>query len=165
MFISFCLLKIVLCDIISKTNYCQKFVNMSFPFISLLFLSLFFSRVYSQMTLVSTGLILTEDILYFMKKLNFGGHLGRHLKFLQTLKDSEPLPDWILKSYVSPFRKYQNMYCTSPCHVGVSKKIPLHIHIYMNIAWTSHLKTNESKCNNCITHITFIVKNKLQKFN
>ena len=46
--------KIPLCDIISKTSYCQKFVNMP-----CFFLSLFFSRVYSQMTLVSTGLIIT----------------------------------------------------------------------------------------------------------
>ena len=52
-----------------------------------------------------------------MKKLNFGGHLGRHLEFLKTLKGAEPAPDGILKSSLSPFRKYQNIYYTLPCHV------------------------------------------------
>ena len=33
--------------------------------------------------------------IYFMMKLNFGGHLGRHLEFLETLKDAEPAPDGI----------------------------------------------------------------------
>ena len=54
-----------------------------------------------------------------MKKLNFGGHLGRHLEFLKTLKGAEPAPDGILKSNVSTFRKYQNIYYTPPCHVGL----------------------------------------------
>ena len=52
-----------------------------------------------------------------MKKLNFGGHFGRHLEFLKTLKGAEPAPDGILKSSLSPFRKYQNIYYTPPCHV------------------------------------------------
>jgi len=51
-----------------------------------------------------------------MKKLNFGGHLGRHFEFLKTLKGAEPAPDGILKSNLS-FRKYQNIYYTPPCHV------------------------------------------------
>ena len=38
----------------------------------------------------------------FMKKLNFGGHVWRHLEFLKTLKSAEPAPDEILKSKVSP---------------------------------------------------------------
>ena len=58
-----------------------------------------------------------------MKKLNFGGHLGRHLEFHKTLKGAEPAPDGILKSNVFPFRKYQNIYYTPPCHVvlGISQ--------------------------------------------
>jgi len=59
-----------------------------------------------------------------MKKLNFGGHLGRHLEFLKTLKGAEPAPDGILKSYVSPFRKYQNIYYTPPCpHIFSNVKL------------------------------------------
>ena len=37
-----------------------------------------------------------------MKKLNFGGHLRRHLEFLKTLKGAEPAPDGILKSSFDP---------------------------------------------------------------
>jgi len=61
--------------------------------------------------------------IYFMKKVKFGGHLGRHLKFLKTLKGAEPAPDGILKSNVSSLRKYQNIYYTLPCHVvlGISQ--------------------------------------------
>jgi len=63
--------------------------------------------------------------IYFMKKLNFGGHLGRHLEFHKTLKGAKPAPNGILKSNVSPFRKYQNIYYTLPCHVvlGISQTI------------------------------------------
>ena len=52
-----------------------------------------------------------------MKKPNFGGHLGRHLDFLKTLKGAESAPDRIIKSNLSPFRKYQNIYYTPPCQV------------------------------------------------
>jgi len=60
-----------------------------------------------------------------MKKLNFGGHLGRHIEFLKKLKGAEPAPDGILKSIVSLFRKYQNIYYTPPCYVvlGISQTI------------------------------------------
>ena len=34
-----------------------------------------------------------NNVLYFMKQHNFGGHLGRHLEFLKTLKGAEPAPD------------------------------------------------------------------------
>ena len=34
-----------------------------------------------------------NNVLYFMKKHNFGGHLGRHLEFPKTLKGAEPAPD------------------------------------------------------------------------
>ena len=47
----------------------------------------------------------------------FGGHLGRHLEFLKTLVGAKPAPDEILKSNVSPLRKYQNSYFPLPCHV------------------------------------------------
>ena len=58
-----------------------------------------------------------------MKKVKFGGHLGRHLEFLKTLKCAELAPDGILKSNVFPLRKYQNIYYTLPCHVvlGISQ--------------------------------------------
>ena len=62
-----------------------------------------------------------------MKKLNFGGHLGRHLEFHKTLKGAKPSPNGILKSNGSPFRKYQNIFYTPPCHVvlGISQTILL----------------------------------------
>ena len=31
-------------------------------------------------------------------KTHFGGHFGRHLRFLKTLKGAKPAPDEILKS-------------------------------------------------------------------
>ena len=60
-------------------------------------------------------------ILY--EETHFGGHLGRHFEFLKTLNGAEPAPDGILKSNVSPFRKYQNIYYTPPCQVvlGISQ--------------------------------------------
>jgi len=41
------------------------------------------------------------------------------LEFLKTLKGAKPEPDEFLKSNVSPLRKYQNIYYTLPCHVGL----------------------------------------------
>ena len=78
---------------------------------------------YNQCPATSKHRKLFAKCLYFMKKLNFGGHLGRHLEFLKTLKGAEPAPDEILKSNVSPFRKCQNIYYTPPCHVvlGISQ--------------------------------------------
>ena len=72
---------------------------------------------YNQCPVKSKHTKLFAKRIYFMKKLNFSGHLGRHLEFLKTLKGAEPAPDGILKSNVSPFRKYQNIYYTPPCHV------------------------------------------------
>ena len=72
---------------------------------------------YNQCPATSERTLIFAKCIYFMKKLNFGGHLGRHLEFLKTLKCAEPAPDGILKSSLSPFRKYQNIYYTPPCHV------------------------------------------------
>jgi len=80
---------------------------------------------YNQCPAKSKHTKLFAKYIYFMKKLNFGGHLGRHLEFLKTLKDADSAPDEILKSNVSPLRKYQNIYYTPPCHVvlGISQTI------------------------------------------
>ena len=72
---------------------------------------------YNQCPATSQRTLIFAKCIYSMKKLNFGGHLGRHRKFLKTLKGAEPAPDGILKSNLSPFRKYQNIYYTPPCHV------------------------------------------------
>ena len=78
---------------------------------------------YNQCPATSKHKKIFAKCIYFMKKLNFGGHLGRHLEFPKTLKGAELAPDGILKSNVSPFRKYQNIYYTPPCHVvlGISQ--------------------------------------------
>jgi len=73
---------------------------------------------YNQCPATSKCTLIFAKCIYFIKKLNFGGHLGRHLDFLKTLKGAEPAPDGIFKSNISPFRKYQNIYYTPPCHVG-----------------------------------------------
>jgi len=39
---------------------------------------------------------------FFIKKLNFGGHLGRYLEFLKTFNGPEPEPNGISKSILSP---------------------------------------------------------------
>ena len=80
---------------------------------------------YNQCPATSKYTKLFAKCLYFMKKLDFGGHLGRHLEFLKTLKGADLAPDGILKSNVSPFRNYQKIYYTPPCHVvlGISQTI------------------------------------------
>jgi len=82
---------------------------------------------YNQCPATSKHKMIFAKCTYFMKKLNFGGHLGRHLEFLKMLKGAKPAPDGILKSNVSPFRKYQNIYYTPPCHVvlGISQTMRL----------------------------------------
>jgi len=71
----------------------------------------------NQCPATSKRTLIFPKCIYFMMKHNFGGHLGRHLEFLKTLKGAEPAPDGIWQSNLSPFRKYQNMYYTPPCHV------------------------------------------------
>ena len=43
--------------------------------------------------------------------------LDANLKFLKTFKGAKPVPDEIVKDNISPFRKYQNIFYTLPCHV------------------------------------------------
>jgi len=72
---------------------------------------------YSRCPLTSNYIKIFAKSISYNDYLFFGGHLGRHLEFLKTLKGAKPAPDGILKSNVSPFRKYQNIYYTLPCHV------------------------------------------------
>ena len=74
---------------------------------------------YNKCPVTSKSTILFAKCIYFTKKLNFGGHLGRHLEFLKTLKGAKPARDGILNSNIFPFRKYQNIYNTRTpsCHV------------------------------------------------
>jgi len=74
---------------------------------------------YSQCPLTSNYIKIFANSIYYNDYSFFGGHLGRHLEFLKTLKGAKPAPDGILNSIVSPLRKYQNIYYTLPCHVGL----------------------------------------------
>jgi len=71
-----------------------------------------------------------------------GGHLGRHFEFLKMLKGAKPAPGEILKSNVSPLRKYQNIYYTLPCHVRFKyiKYVPDYINwqgsVFPRGSWT-----------------------------
>jgi len=58
---------------------------------------------YNQCPVTSEHKTIFAKCIYFMKKLNLGGHLGHHLEFVKTLKGAEPAPDGSLKSNVSPF--------------------------------------------------------------
>jgi len=72
---------------------------------------------YSPSPLTSKFIKIFANSIYYNDYSFFGGHLGRHLEFLKTLKGAKPAPGEILKSNVSPLRKYQNIYYTLPCHV------------------------------------------------
>jgi len=72
---------------------------------------------YSECPLMSNDIKIITKSIYYNDYSIFGGHLGRHLEFLKTLKGAKPAPNRILKSNVSPLRKYQNIYYTLPCHV------------------------------------------------
>ena len=56
---------------------------------------------YNQCPATSKRTLIFAKCIYFMKKLNFGGHLGRHLEFLKTLKGTR----WNLKEQSVPFQK------------------------------------------------------------
>ena len=71
----------------------------------------------SRCPLTSNYIKIFAKSIFYNDYLFFCGHLGRHLEFLKTLKGAKPAPDEILKTNVSPLRKYQNIYYTLPCHV------------------------------------------------
>ena len=71
-----------------------------------------------------SGYLLTSKyIKIFAKSIyytTFGGHLGRRLECLKTLNGAKPAHTGILKSNVSPLRKYRSIYYTLPCHVRLT---------------------------------------------
>ena len=57
---------------------------------------------------------------FFIKKLNFGGHLGRHFEFLKTLKGA----GWNLKEQSFPFQKIpKHLLYTSMPGFGIRQTI------------------------------------------
>jgi len=66
-------------------------------------------------------------IIYFLAAI-----LDAILNFSKTLNGAKSAPDEILKSNVSPLRKYQNIYYTLPCHVRL--KYNIYVPDYMDCA-------------------------------
>ena len=87
---------------------------------------------YSRCPLTSNYIKIFAKSIYYNDYRFFGGHFGRHLEFLKTLKGAKPAPSEILKSNVSPLRKYQNIYYTLPCHVTLKyiKYLPDYIWVF-----------------------------------
>jgi len=62
------------------------------------------SKTVSHKFRVSNNIKIFAKYIFLNDYSIFGGHLGRHLEFLKTLKGAKPAPNRILMSNVSPLK-------------------------------------------------------------